>query len=814
MRRKAILLVKWLAVLGLVFSLTRFSFTQSPGKGRIVRAIDDSSPVTLRGNVRPMFRPENDMGPVEASFKLENISLMFKLTESQQASLTALLDELQNPSSPNFHQWLTPEQFANHFGLSQNDLEKVVTWLQAQGFTVTQTARSRTWVSFSGTAAQVQGAFQTEIHHFSLNGETYYANATEPSVPSALAEVVLGFRSLDNYRLKPRSVVRRVSSSLKPNFTSSVSGNHFLAPGDFATIYDVNALYSGGIDGTGQSIAVMGQTALYNNGSDITAFRTAAGLSANSPTLMLVPGSSNPGVISGDIDEASLDVEWAGAVAKNTTVIFVYANPNTGKGVLDSLVYTIDQNLAPVITISYGACEASWGTANLNALALLGQQANSQGQTIVAASGDSGAADCDSSVTVAAHGLAVDAPASLPYVTGMGGTEFNEGSGTYWQPAPNQDVSPSALSYIPEVVWNDTSQTDGLLSGGGGASAYFSKPSWQTGTGVPDDNARDVPDISLNASTGHDEFLFCSQGSCVSGFRASDQSLMVAGGTSTAAPTFAGLVALIGEQINSPQGNVNPILYALAASSPEAFHDITTGNNMEPCQTGTTDCPSGGPIGYSAAVGYDLASGLGSIDALNLATAWSAASSTGNSEDFRLGVTPSKLTIHAGSSGTASVSATPINNFSGSVSFTCRLSSTLAGTTCSVNPTSVSSGGSTTVTVTTTSSASHFPAPPPIDRFGQWRLATLALACLLLMVLSRRRRGEPQPLLRSAALRQVALGVVLAALWAASLSCGGGSNSSSGGTPTPTPTPETGVVIVQGSGPSTSHSVPISVTVN
>ena len=204
-------------------------------------------------------------------------------------------------------------------------MEKVITWLEAQGFTVTQTARSRTWVSFSGTAAQVQTAFQTEIHNFSLNGETYYANATEPSVPSALADVVSGIRALDNYRLKPRNVVRRVKADLKPDFTSGISGKNFVAPGDFAIIYDVNKLYSSGIDGTGQSIAVMGQTALYNNGSDITAFRSAAGLPAKSPTLKLVPSSTDPGVVSGDIDEASLDVEWAGAVAKNATIIYVYS---------------------------------------------------------------------------------------------------------------------------------------------------------------------------------------------------------------------------------------------------------------------------------------------------------------------------------------------------------------------------------------------------------------------------------------------------------------------------------------------------------
>jgi subtilase family serine protease len=249
--------------------------------------------------------------------------------------------------------------------------------------------------------------------------------------------MVLGIRALDNYRLKPRSVFRKVKTEPMPNFTSSISGNTFVAPGDFAIIYDVNNLYSSEIDGTGQKIAVMGQTDLYGGGSDITAFRNAAGLPANPPTVVLVPGSSDPGVVSGDIDEASLDVEWAGAVAKNATIIYV----NSTEVFNYSLEYAIDQDVAPVISISYGACEANWGPSSLNALALLGQQANTQGQTIVAAAGDSGAADCDSPtsptsiVTVATHGLAVDAPASAPYITGMGGTEFNEGSGTYWKTA-------------------------------------------------------------------------------------------------------------------------------------------------------------------------------------------------------------------------------------------------------------------------------------------------------------------------------------------------------------------------------------------
>jgi hypothetical protein len=449
---------------------------------------------------------------------------------------------------------------------------------------------------------------------------------------------VQGFGSLDNYRLKPRGVFRQVKADAEPDFTSYISGNNFVAPGDFATIYDVNALYSStpAIDGTGVSIAVMGQTALYNGGSDITDFRSAAGLTAKSPTPVLATGSSPVGVISPDINEASLDVEWAGAVAKNANIIFVYSTDVFNY----SLKYAVDNKIAPVISISYGACEAEWDSSDLNSLVQFATQANSQGQTIVVAAGDSGAADCDYSTSTsivysATHGLAVDLPAALPYVTGMGGAEFNEGTGNYWISASNGvDVSPSALSYIPEKVWNDTSSNYGLLAGGGGASTIYSRPSWQTGSGAfSSDGKRDVPDLALNASNVHEGLLVCVQGSCVNGFRLSatnatnPNGLTVAGGTSAAAPTFAGIVALIVQSTGSWQGNINPTLYSMAGTSPAAFHDITTGNNIVPCTSRSTGCPSGGQIGYSAGVGYDQASGLGSVDAYNLVMEWGSTAS-------------------------------------------------------------------------------------------------------------------------------------------------------------------------------------------
>jgi hypothetical protein len=406
-----------------------------------------------------------------------------------------------------------------------------------------------------------------------------------------------------------------MDGTVSPDFTSSISGNHYLTPADFATIYDLGGLYAAGFDGTGQKIAVMGQSNIQV--SDIRAFRAAAGLPAKDPQVVIVPGSSDPGIVNGDVEEASLDLEWTGAVGRNAQVIFVTSK----NGVLDSLQYTISQNLAPVISISYGACESSFTPQETSAIATLAQQANAQGMTIVASSGDSGAADCDNPpAKIATHGLAVDLPASLPYVTAVGGSEFHE-VGTSWS-TTNASNNSSALSYIPEITWNDTAASGTLSAGGGGRSNYFSKPSWQTGAGVPSDGARDLPDISLNASSGHDGYLICSVGNCVNGFRSSNGSLLVVGGTSAGAPAFAGVVALINQLSNSIQGNVNPKLYASAATSPAAFHDITSGGNQVPCQAGTPNCPSSGSIGYSAGLGYDQASGLGSLDVANLLSAW------------------------------------------------------------------------------------------------------------------------------------------------------------------------------------------------
>jgi subtilase family serine protease len=261
--------------------------------------------------------------------------MMFKRTDAQQRNLAALLEEQQNPASPNYHRWLSPEEFADRFGLSSADLDKIATWLQNQGFIIDDTARSRSWITFSGTVQQVHSAFNTEMHEYLVDATRHYAAVTEPSVPTAMGDVVLGFGSLNDFHLKPRVKSRKV------NFTSNISGNHFLTPDDLATIYNVRPLYSAGLDGTGQKIAVMGQTSIIV--SDILTFRSASGLPVTPPTMVLVPGSTDPGINPDDLGEADLDLEWAGALAPNAEIVYV----NSGNGVFDSLQYSIGQNLAP-----------------------------------------------------------------------------------------------------------------------------------------------------------------------------------------------------------------------------------------------------------------------------------------------------------------------------------------------------------------------------------------------------------------------------------------------------------------------------------
>ena len=503
-------------------------------------------------------------------------------------------------------------------------MDKIEAWLQSTGLRVVSEARARNWIAFSGSAEQIGRAFRTEIHRYVIDGETHFANATDPSIPTGLVGMLSGIRGLDDFRPKAPNRGRKPigSSSLQPDYTNLV-GTHYLAPDDIATIYNLNPLYAAGIDGTGQKIAVVGQTDI--NLSDIAAFRSIFNLSNNTPQQHLY--GPDPGMRSADIGEAELDLEWSGAVARNATIVYVYSTD-----VFTSVQHAIDDNLAPVITMSYGGCELDYQAGDFDSQRQLAQQANVQGITWLASSGDAGAADCDwdPAPSAATHGYAVNFPASIPEVVAVGGTEFNEGAGSYWN-YWNGNNQGSAVSYIPEKAWNDSYTRGTLAASGGGKSIYYPTPWWQTGQGFPNDGKRDLPDVSLAASADHDGYITCIPNMNCPGLTwkllGPGLGFGVNGGTSASTPVFAGILVLLNHYLVSHGGqaglaNANPTLYWLAQNSPSSFHDITTGDNIVPCVIGSTSDCTNGFLGFNAVPGYDRATGLGSVDGYNFVTTW------------------------------------------------------------------------------------------------------------------------------------------------------------------------------------------------
>ena len=264
-------------------------------RDRVKGAIDDQDVAPLAGSAHPAARTRTDLGRVESDTTLESVTLVFKLSPQQQQDRDTLMQQQQDTRSANYHTWLTPAQYQSRFGVSESDLATVKAWLQSHGLTVNESSSDRSTVVFSGTASQIEEAFHTQIHRFIADGETNIANASEVSVPRALSSVVLGVRGLNDFRPHPRPHLKQVKSA----FTSSISGNHFLAPDDFATIYNLKPLYNKGIDGTGQKIAIVGQSDIQI--TDIQKFRSVSGLPASDPQVILVPGATDPGIVKGDV---------------------------------------------------------------------------------------------------------------------------------------------------------------------------------------------------------------------------------------------------------------------------------------------------------------------------------------------------------------------------------------------------------------------------------------------------------------------------------------------------------------------------------
>ncbi|HEX2712211.1 MAG TPA: Ig-like domain repeat protein, partial [Candidatus Acidoferrales bacterium] len=674
---------------------------------RITQAVDESQLTSLPGNTHPLARREFDGGAVPPSQPMERMLLVLQRSAEQEAALKELLEEQQDKSSPNYHNWLTPEQFGRQFGPADQDIQTITSWLELHGFRVARIAKGRTVIEFSGTAAHVEETFRTAIHKYVVNGKEYWANAENPQIPTALAPAVHGVLSLHNFRKQPmvHSVGAfsrsQATGEVKPLLTGGSGANQFFAlgPTDFATIYNVLGLWNATptpIDGTGQSIAVVARSNI--NLQDVRDFRNVFGLPPNDPVVVL--DGPDPGVVAGDEGEAILDVEWPGAVAKKAKIFLVIsesANSTGTDGVDLSSLYIVDNNLAPVLSASFGACEASLGNAGNRFYSLLWAQAAAQGITALLPSGDNGSASCDGATgqTAATRGLAVNGLASTPFNVAVGGTDFDDAGNQsqFWNATNDPTTRASAKSYIPETTWNDscaqnglagcTSVTPGtkdLLAAGGGPStcatstgarvctAGYAKPSWQTGTGVPADGLRDQPDISLFSAvrSASGSFYVVCQADALSPTgppscnpSSGSFSFLGVGGTSASVQAFAGIMALVNQKTGTRQGNANFVLYKLAAkggascdssaagtvtNSACIFYDVTkAGSNISvACAGGSPNCSSASSGGFGVLVdpshtstpawtatgGYDLATGLGSVNATNLANNWSSVSFT------------------------------------------------------------------------------------------------------------------------------------------------------------------------------------------
>lgn len=515
----------------------------------------------------------DDLGAVASEMSVPGITLVFRRSAEQEAALKDLLAAQQDPASPLYHHWLTPETFAARFGVADEDIAATEDWLASLGFHVESVARSRDRITFSGTAAQVQAAFGAELHHYRTEGEMHFAPASDLSVPAELAPVTAAIIHLSDFRPKPSA---NTAALVHPEFTAYPSQQHYLAPKDIATMYDLNPIYQN-LGGSRPGLAVVGQSYVdTSSSSKIWTFQgnLGAGATLSAVSAVLVPNSGVQAISPGDQGESEIDLEYATGIAPGANTFLVYVGSNQNYDVFDALAFVITENIAPVVSISYGACESALSQSFLDQANTLYEQAAAQGQTLVASAGDNGSTACayytsaQGITTAQQQALSVDFPASSPYVTAVGGTQmaagtFATGSSAYWQSAGAVDATSSLLSYVPEVAWNEGSASRRIAAGGGGASGYYTRPAWQSGvSGIPGGSYRLLPDIALQSSIANPGFLVCTSdpylmasngqtSSCVSGLRGSNNQYTVAGGTSFAAPVFAGFIALLNQSQNA-----------------------------------------------------------------------------------------------------------------------------------------------------------------------------------------------------------------------------------------------------------------------
>jgi hypothetical protein len=616
----------------------------------LIPAQIDFSRVQALPNHHPRWaNAANDAGPMPADQPVEGLTLVLVRPSLQEIAFEQFLADQQNPASPDYHHWLTAAEIGNRFGPSDADVAAIKGWLQSEGLHVDWVAPSKIFIGFGGTAADVSRAFQTELHNYRVDGRSLVSVSSDPMVPQAVAPAIKAIRGLYTIEEEPQHAAKTMQlDSPAINASSTV---HFIGPGDFANIYDMPFSYRG----TGETIGIVGRSR--TDAADFTNFKTVAGGAFANPTEVVPtafggidpgPAYTSPpgtGVSIGNQGEATLDVERAGSVAPGAQLLLVVATQASGGIQVDAqyLVQTVPTP-AQVMTISFGACESAAGPAGVNFWDSLFQQAAAEGISSFVASGDSGASGCDAAFAAPPASPQPNSPnyiCSSSYATCVGGTEFNDASNPskYWG-SSSGTLATTAYGYIPEGGWNESwnGTTSTVAGSGGGVSSVIATPAWQQSiAGVPAANAgRYTPDVAFSAS-GHDGYFGCfaaGGGNCI----VSNGSIYFTGfaGTSAAAPSMAGIAAMLDQSMSVAQDNLNPGIYQMSMGAPSAFHDVTPASSgVGTCDINTpsicnNSIPgpsslSGGQAGYLVGTGFDEVTGLGSLDVATFINAYPTA---------------------------------------------------------------------------------------------------------------------------------------------------------------------------------------------
>ena len=644
---------------------------------RITGPVNESALVSLPGQVHPWARPQFDRGAAPETLS-GHMLLVLRRSPEQETALHTYLASQQDPHSANYHKWLTPEAFGKRFGVADSDVQSVSSYLSSKGMRVGRVYGSHMAVEVEATAGQIRSGFQTEIHAYSVGGKTYYANSTNPKIPSALSRVVAGFASLNNFHAEGGSgagtpaTLNAATHTLKPLYTITATNpdTYGVSPADLAVIYGIPATTGQGAGGRNVNIGIVGDSDI--NVQYITNYRNIFGLNpaTNPPTVPTVVVDGNDPGVNGDAYIAYKQIELVSAVAPNAN-IYYYTSATTDydSGIYFALIRAVEDNQVQVLLNGFQECESAIGSGAMELVNDVAEEAAALGMTFVSASGNSGSAGCaipGTSGSLAGATYAVNGFASSPYLTAVGGTDFYYGTDAitnYWSTTNGTGyLSVNTTSTgkfkngtFQEQAWNDSYATSNAvtgtsvqMAGGGGVSTVGldgtskpqPQPSYQSGkvNGIST-TARVIPDVSFFAGSGTNNtegynntaYLFCMKSSdCLA---TGTPQFTYSGGTEASSAVFAGAVALAVAQYNSNSrfglGNVNPTLYSIFGSI--VSHDITRGTNELACSGGANCTGNTHMTGYAAGTGYDAATGLGSFNISSFVTGYAPSNTSASS---------------------------------------------------------------------------------------------------------------------------------------------------------------------------------------